>query len=406
MKKISRYNERAAQRTIIDNIELSYDVFIFISTFIVVFIDFSYWIPAYTFVRLLLISLILVYMLMKMRVIAAVSDMKSSMPWIFFSGAILFSSYVHKSDYSTRNPFLAVIPPLVSLILFIFVLRFAYVKRSFDKLLNTFCWTGFIFLLITDVIIFSQNLMILGDKFDVAYFHILVFTIWMLKATKERKKDFLSGLFIFALFFFSIIVSIHVDCMTGVIGLVLVFVWSWLINRFDRLLCNPFFAVFLLIFSYLFMYLAPLLISNRFISRFIVFLNRDATLTGRTDIYSIVPQALQKSPFLGYGYGVSYEVLTHLGFGFIPDSQNGFAEWLLYGGWLTGCAFIFLMLTVIQLSQGGIKRVSYAIPAVAYIYAFISISAVEISFDFSFFAVLALLQNILQFEDISYEMSK
>jgi len=79
-------------------------------------------------------------------------------------------------------------------------------------------------------------------------------------------------------------------------------------------------------------------------------LGRDPTLTGRTDIWAVLLQSVQKHPMLGYGYsafwmgtagesGLVYMAI-HWSFGY---AHNGFLEVLLQLG-ILGVAAVLLML--------------------------------------------------------------
>ncbi len=80
--------------------------------------------------------------------------------------------------------------------------------------------------------------------------------------------------------------------------------------------------------------LAPLLLQG---------LGKDATLTGRTPLWSLMLQAARIHPLFGYGYstgfreGVAQFVAAHSRFGYVPNAQNGYLDVVLNLG-LVGLA--------------------------------------------------------------------
>jgi O-antigen ligase len=80
------------------------------------------------------------------------------------------------------------------------------------------------------------------------------------------------------------------------------------------------------------------------------FLGRDATLSGRTEIWAAVLQSIAKHPFLGYGYsafwhglqGESAHIILRLGW-VVPHAHNGFLQvWLELGA--VGLGLVIYML--------------------------------------------------------------
>ena len=111
-------------------------------------------------------------------------------------------------------------------------------------------------------------------------------------------------------------------------------------------------------------------------------------MTGRTGIFQILPAVISKKPLWGYGYGISYEVLSRYIHGNIPNTQNAVAEWLLYGGI---CVVILVLIFIFY----GLKNISncsdnICIPLVCMIYSYIVTGSVEVTFGKTFFAIVLL----------------
>jgi O-antigen ligase len=80
-------------------------------------------------------------------------------------------------------------------------------------------------------------------------------------------------------------------------------------------------------------------------------IGRDATLTGRTDVWSIATQHIAERPLLGYGYRVFWEpdgpvhAFLLKDIGWEPDSShNGYLEVLLNFGYVGGIVFLTFLL--------------------------------------------------------------
>mgnify|MGYP000387585464 FL=1 len=149
-------------------------------------------------------------------------------------------------------------------------------------------------------------------------------------------------------------------------------------------------AVFL---SFLFMYVAVPIMNNIVVKHVIEgSLSHDTTLTGRTFIFKVTSRMLAKRPFLGYGYGVSYEVLSKSMF--IPDTQNGLAEWLIAGGWCAGVLIIVAIGLAFKNSLRETVSIKYLDAIRVFIYAYICMGTVEITYNADFFAMLILLNTL------------
>jgi O-antigen ligase len=96
-------------------------------------------------------------------------------------------------------------------------------------------------------------------------------------------------------------------------------------------------------------------------------IGKDPTLTGRTDIWALLSEAIREKPWLGYGYGVywndplgpSYYVRTALEWP-VPTAHNGwFDSWLSAGVVVIALFSTLLVLTIIlafqRIKHGGVE---------------------------------------------------
>lgn len=88
---------------------------------------------------------------------------------------------------------------------------------------------------------------------------------------------------------------------------------------------------------------------------------RDPTFTGRTKVWAMVLTAIQKRPFLGYGYdsfwtglkGESLDILLGTGW-LVPSAHNGFLDLGLSLGLLGSCVFLYVF---VQSFRRGIEYI-------------------------------------------------
>ena len=91
-------------------------------------------------------------------------------------------------------------------------------------------------------------------------------------------------------------------------------------------------------------------------------IGKDPTLTGRTDIWTLLTRAIEQRPWLGYGYGVfwmdplgpSYETRTVLQWA-VPTAHNGWFDAWLSGGAVVIGLFGLLLVTTLVLSLRRIR---------------------------------------------------
>ncbi|WP_169173225.1 O-antigen ligase family protein [Bifidobacterium oedipodis] len=277
-------------------------------------------------------------------------------------------------------------------------MEYARQKKQLGIVLDIFYKISVCVLIINDVLLFttsSSEVYLLGLKFSVAYFHMFVITLWFIRLQSGKiSRSAVNQLTLFILIILSIITGIRVDCMTGVVGLALMMTWFLLGTKFPKFVCNPVTAVSTVLISYGFLYVAPTVMHNSAVRHFVVdILHRDPTMTGRTNIFEVFPQAFEKKPFLGYGYGVSYDVMSWQGIGFVPDTQNGLAEIMLAGGLAAGALLLALIWNTIKSINPQVGKMRI-LAVTSFIYALICIATVEITFSTLFFACLVLLANI------------
>ena len=365
------------------------DIFIYAMLFFVTFVDFTNCIPSYSYVQYFCLLIVALFLCLKFFASKLSHFDLFSLVFLLFCSAVILSSYFSRYDYKTRNPLLASIVFFGGLIEFLFVVKYAKIRGRIDVLLSVILCVLFI----NDALLFvaGDGNAIIGDKFHVAYFHIFVIVLTLLSATRRQKMKYaVFQALLFCLVVLSFIVGIRVDCMTGVAGICLMVAWLALCRVVPSFVRSPLTAVVAMLLSVLFMYVALQIMNNAVVQRIVEgTFSHDATLSGRTHIFDVVDHMLKMRPVLGYGYGVSYEVLS--GVLFIPDAQNGLAEWLIAGGWCAGVLIIASVFLAFKNSLHETANMKYLDAIRVFIYTYICMATVEITYNAEFFAMVILL---------------
>lgn len=299
---------------------------------------------------------------------------------------------------TSRNPFLANVVFVCILIEFVLFVEVISAKKGIQHFLRTANICEIAICIITDILVFTKGgnsgLYLVGTKFQVVYHHILAIALYMfvnMNRIKNRKsiKYYKSFFNLILLLSLTILVSIKVDCSTGIVGLIAFFIFVGLINIKKRFFTRPIVFIGAIVLSFCFMWGFESILSNKHIIILItVYLERSLSLTGRTIIYSKMLNVMKNHWLLGFGYGSTYEIcLSQIGF---ADTQNALMEWIMQLGIIgTICLLIVLVFAFSQLKN--LRNCRQWIWLVAYIYTLIFIGTVEITYTMYFFGVIVLI---------------
>ena len=270
------------------------------------------------------------------------------------------------------------------------VFRFLYHYLLILMILNDF-------LMLTRLVVFKtgrHESYLVGTKFSVCYLHMNALTLWMMnnKRTLSSYRLSLGKVFFAALYI--IVVSIRVDCMTGILGSVVLAALFVLIEspRRGRLLkfTTPGMLLMFLIGSVVFAFVAELVLSIPFITYLVknVF-GRDVSLTGRTLVYLRYIQTLPDHWLTGYGYGNAYAVSSTL-FSF-ANVQNALLQWVLQIGVIATGSIVMLMLQIFaQISWKNTRNMPKILLLVALIYTYVVLGTIETTLNMAMFLWFAL----------------
>ena len=299
---------------------------------------------------------------------------------------------------TNRNPLLANIVFCSIFIEFVLMAEVISERKGIQHFLKTASICAIILCVVTDILAFTvganKGIYLIGTKFQVVYHHILAIALYMMfnkDAMENRKsrKYYIICLTLIGMFIVTIIVSLQIDCSTGIIGTIVFLAFVWLIS-----LNRDFFAkliVFLgaVLLGFWFMWGYEAILNNQHIVALItVYLQRSISLTGRTIIYTEMAKIMNDHWLLGFGYGSSYEICrSQIGF---ADTQNALMEWIMQIGIIGSVCLIIVLIYAFSKSKN-LKNEKQWIWLAGYIYTLIFIGTVEITYTMYFFAVLVLI---------------
>ena len=375
-----------------------------IASFFLVFFEITY-IP-YQYVRYALIVLIAGLLLIdNFKLSYLGKNAPVFLSTLVFAVAVVFVSFLAKDLVSRRNPFLSSIvfaAMLLELLLVIF--RFS-AKGEMKQFITIYFKLSFLAAIAVDffAIFFSEwarataGNYLNGTKFWVIYLHcamIAFYSYLVHEKEKDSGKEYKNGkTILFAFFVWSLIMSIIVDCNTGMIALALLAIFLYSCKKKLSSYTKPFVFGITLGLSFLFMWVAAFVLSIPAIQSIIenVF-NTSATLTGRLNIYLGMPDVMESHWWLGFGYGSCYEI-TRETVGY-STTQNGLMNWLLETGIVGTCGLLLLIFTLVRKNHKKICPSQFPFYALAYV--FLVLGTIETTFTLWLFGMLFISYGLSQ----------
>lgn len=378
-----------------------------LSTIIIVllyFVGFStiadVYLPFYGFIKYILLALIALYLANKFtflfgnKIPSLVLIINILLLLLSFC-LILTSLFNRSSSISTGDYLYRSIIFVLSIVESFFLIEFFAmhgqmqdIYRIFFKLTTLFnLLCDFIIIVYPQMVIKYEDVYFLGTKFNVVYSHIFMLILYRLC---KKSNHLLSNVLLYCACIWSILIAIMVDCMTGLIGIVIFIIMDILFKKKPKSITSPWKYLILIAFSALFVLTYNIILKIPAIEYILSnILNTQNDLTGRGWIYSIIGKVLLQKPFLGNGYSSSYDVMMN--FMHAPNTQNGLMEWLIEGGITSTIFFLLLVWVIFKMADknwngNGIAQVC----TVLYILAIFA--TVEITLNRTFYIIwLALL---------------
>ena len=332
------------------------------------------------------------------------------------------------SMYANRNPDIGTSPVrhTVRLILFLvelFALTIILAEKCMSmKMINCLYFYMAVLIILTDFLLLTgivrfnpgkHESYLIGSKFTVAYLHMNFLVMWVMRRQRMKMSVRLPMRRIVILAIFMLLVSVRVNCMTGVMGCVALVGLFMLMEtpRSIKLMrfSSPVILLLFFIASVLISFIAEEIVSIPFVSYLIEdILGRDPTLTGRLNIYLQYADRVKGHWLSGYGFGNGNAVSLAL-FRY-ENTQNAILQWVIQVGIPTACVLLFLMLRIFhQASFVNSKKLMEIMPLIVLVYLYVILGSVEITFNMNYimwFAMIFMLINENRQEEPAFEQTK
>ena len=314
---------------------------------------------------------------------------------------VALCGFLFLSAYMNRVPRFGIVPykntyRLILYVIELLILTFWVSEKGwFDRILHLAFGYLLVMVLTVDFMIFAgidllgmmqDGVYIIGTKFTVVYMHMNLLSLWLVKMQDkltftgwQRARMIFMGVVM-------LVVTFRVNCMSGVLGCVMLLFLLWRTQRGKhltrRLLCSPRVLLLFVVGSVLFVFAVQMLVAIPAVSYFIEsVLGRDNNLTGRLQIYEMFSAEMQGNWLFGFGMGNANSAAMAL-FGY-ANAQNAILQWILQ----TGVPVTALLVAVMVLVFARLYKyhsLQKMMPMVALIYVYITLGTVETTFSMSF----------------------
>lgn len=277
-------------------------------------------------------------------------------------------------------------------------------KGNVETLINTIFVILAMLVVLTDLLIFTGWVTfkdgkiasyLIGTKFNVVYAHMGLLTLWIMKDLRMKREESVTKIKILFSAIMTIVISVMVDCMTGLLGVIMLLILLLKVtcnrDRTNALFISSKVMTACIIGSVVFAFIIDEVVNIPFVAKLISqVMNRSTTLTGRTTIYNLFVSGMNGHWMWGYGFGNSFKASSSV-YG-VANVQNALLEWVFVGG-IPSAVLLSILIVLIfkRIKFADLAQRKVAMPVVLLIYTYIIMGAVEITFDMSFMLWLALL---------------
>lgn len=354
----------------------------------------------YNVVKYIAIVIVGVYVCIRYKKVDKRKYALINMISVIFCGMLLWTSFQNRNQIASRNPFLAAIVFSALFMVFLLFMEIMIENNKVDHILNIFYRLTIIILFINDILIFvypnlylsfGENYFI-GTKFEVIYLHFLSICLYMIKEKNKKFKNVVTiGMLIWTFF-----IGLQIKCSTGLVGAAFLVVLIIAINKKEEMFLNPLFYAGVQAICFGFVFFCENVLSSPNVQNFIVnILGKNATMSGRANIYMEVPILLTSNHawITGFGYATSYELGRKLG-GF-PDTQNAILEWIWYAGVPTTIIMIMLFMLILYVSRKSIEQDRRKMSALLiFLYLLTILGTVEITITQLYFSIIVCIMGV------------
>ena len=359
---------------------------------------------SYNPIRYFLLVAVAMMILSNIRILFRKTYRELNVSIAFFCLATLVVSYINRNGYTDRNPFLAAVVFVATLIEFVITVEIFCQRKEIQNLIRVFYRMTLLVVMLTDFLILFTNIhlqyggdvFLVGTKFSVVYMHFYLISFFFSDKNIELRtirESSLNNILPGVLLIITMTVSIKLGTATGIVGTVALLLFLWLSERNIGVFLNSKSFFVALMASLLFAVFVEMILSNSVVTYVITqLLGKDVTLTFRTVIYSMLPNIMKGRWLWGFGYGTGYEVLMRHG---IVDAQNGVYDWIQQIG-IFGTMLLVMWLCIAMKRPKNDYKINYSDvrSLTALIYVFVLLATVEITFSSDFLAAVVLLYGI------------
>ena len=351
--------------------------------------------PLYTLLQYIVLLLVAIYTVLQIKNLKTADVIFLAIVFIMAT-CFIISSYLNhiKSGLLRGSAYYAALNFIVCLFL-----AEAGNKKKIDKVLLGGQIYLLIFLALNDLLMLVMpktfynisgreiGTTLLGNKFDVAYAHLVLMFFLIFEEKNEKRRN--RKVIIYAILLS--ILCVFVDCNTALLGCWVFVILYFLPENLKTLASNPIVFIMAFFASGLLLLLFSDILTWSPIQYLIVdILHRDATLTGRMQVYDYIYQIVSQSKWWGYGYYTDIVKQTSLWY---ANAQNAMWDFIICYGFITIIALvIYMMASVYKYFKHNRKHLrdrNWITFSMLYVYIFMGIG--EITYNKQFFFYIALL---------------
>lgn len=379
------------------------DLWMYIAMFCVVSFalleDAGFSVPVVSFVKSPLLYMGAVSLLLQFFYLA--KRLKKKRYFYIFAAVILLVAMLFVAAKCNEKPKLGD-PPMKDTVrlvlylleLFLLMIWVAETGQS-RRLLNFVFYYTLVLLVLTDLLLFTRVITfsnghfetyLIGSKFTVVYYHMNLMVLWYVRNRDRLRSDKKARRIIYIGLPIAFLTAIRVDCISGVLGCLVLFVLLMIMDRLIQKkllkLSSHWVLLLAMVICVVFPFIAEIILDMPVVT-FVLenILGRDNKLTGRLNIFQAYGREMRDHWLWGYGYGNGNIVSVTL-FGY-ENSQNALLHWALQIGIPTTLCLVLVMLLVFrQLSKAPGK--SRCMPIVALIYMYVILGMIETTFSMSY----------------------
>lgn len=357
--------------------------------------------PQFQYIKYISICIVGIYLFQRVSIFTKKEHIQTNGMLLLFAVVMLYPSVLYMNNYE-RNPLLATIVFWMIQVESFLVMEVMCENGKMKTVIQFYYKLTLVWTIITDMLTILFPLIfttragnyLVGTKFTVSYMHLLLIAFAMTQNRISKKGKVVSNSVLILMLIWSAFIIVRVQCNTGLIGLILLFIMLTVPKQIQNKLCSPLLFIGVVATSTAFSIGYEAILANPTIQHFIsVYLKRELTLTGRTYIYAMMPKILKGHYGIGYGYGTTYEVCRR--FTGFANTQNAVLEWIVQLGIVGTIVLIVLfMLAFVKLKKCNEADVNEFMPLVAYIYSLVLLGTVEITIDNLFFGIVAVVYGL------------